>query len=62
MAKKRKLTRQLSKFKKIIICPLDGTRHIDKGRFALTPHSKIIHNLCDLCVRKDSKTGKIIGV
>ena len=32
--------------KRIIICPLDGTRHIDKGKFAKTPHTR------HLCKRK----------
>ena len=36
------------KFKKIIICTLDGTRHIDKGRFAKNPHKK------HLCIRKEN--------
>ena len=53
MAKKAKID-PLKKFKKIIICPKDGTKHIDKGRFAKNPHKK------HLCVRKDPKTGKIV--
>lgn len=44
----------LARFKRTIICPIDGTRHIDKGIFAIKPHKK------HLCVRKDRKTGKEI--
>lgn len=39
--------------KRIIICPIDGTRHIDKGKFALKPHKR------HLCVRRvKQKNGK----
>ncbi len=55
MAKKVKIKKDpLKKFKKTIICPIDGTKHIDKGRFGKNPHKK------HLCVRKDPKTGKKI--
>lgn len=46
--------KSLFKFKRIIICPLDGTRHIDHGKFALKPHKR------HLCIRKiRQKNGKI---
>ncbi len=43
----------LKKYKRMIICPLDGTRHIDHGKFATKPHKK------HLCVRKD-EDGKMV--
>ena len=42
----------LDDYKHIIICPFDGERHIDTGKFAFTPHKR------HLCVRTDSRTGK----
>ena len=45
------------KAKRIIICPLDGTRHIDKGRFALKPHKR---HLCTRRVKQKNGKFKIV--
>lgn len=56
--KKRKVKNakkiSIKKFQRVIICPFDGKRHIDKGKFALIPHKR------HLCVITDPKTGKKI--
>ena len=47
----------LSKFQKTIFCPIDGTKHIDKGRFALKPHKR---HLCTRRVKQKNGKFKIV--
>ena len=49
--------RKSNRSKRIIICPLDGTRHIDKGKFALKPHKS---HLCTRRVKQKNGKFKIV--